>query len=62
MLLYFKSEGLLILIYRKPVISLDKIDENIAAHHASADDLDNKTDDNKEDVVSPFEMINTVYV
>ena len=42
---------------------MDKIDENIAAHHASADDdLDNKTEDDKDDVESPFEMINTVYV
>ena len=57
------SENLFILICRKPVISLDKIDENIAAQHSSAvDDVDNKTDANKEDVGSPFEMINTVYV
>jgi NH3-dependent NAD+ synthetase len=42
---------------------LDKIDENIAAKHSSADDdVDNKTDTNEEDVGSPFEMINTVYV
>jgi hypothetical protein len=42
---------------------LDKIDGNIAAQHTSAvDDHDNETDTNKEDVGSPFEMINTVYV
>ena len=58
-----KSENWFILICRKPVISLDKIDENIAAKHSSADeDVDNKTDTNEEDVGSPFEMINTVYV
>jgi hypothetical protein len=58
-----KSEHFLILICRKPVISLDKIDVNIAAKHSSADDnVDDKTDANKEDVGSPFEMINTVYV
>jgi hypothetical protein len=39
------------------------IDENIAAQHSSADDdVDTKTDANKEDVGSPFEMMNTVYV
>ena len=50
-------------ICRKPVICMDKLDANLAVQHSAADDdVDNKTDDNKEDVESPFEMINTVYV
>jgi hypothetical protein len=58
-----KSENLFTLICRKPVISLDKLDENKVAQHSSAEDgVDNETDANKEDVGSPFEMINTVYV
>ena len=39
---------------------MDKIDENIVDQHSSANT--HETDTNKEDVGSPFEMINTVYV